>query len=488
VSLASRTDYLWRTGKYLLEVGGSANGDHNELSVALPENPDSPISSIALGSDRVLSAEYRDGYVYVLQRPPYSYQSNEKWPAARLSIFNADSAPKLVKVGETTIPDQDGLLGYAPKFLWPQPGTLVLSGTQSLFSIFYNAPILSLNAQTQVDVAAPSSSEGMVHIQSDAVSGSSLTSSSLVNIGFAPIWLGSNSKTLFAVDVSNPRRPEFLNVRKVKPRAYASFSDTYCADGKVYFSYQYAWFVYYWRPIDEVIAVDDAAQTQDATLVLDAREKDFSKLYGRHFLQVIDYTNPAAPKTRPPVSSPGVVKAVVNGGKLLYMSGPEYGNDGRPKTGGNNALQAVSYDGGKLELAASASLGANGYLSNLVALENRLFVNSSGPGDDALGNWKYFLSLYEYDGGSQFKVLDQVEQVSGSQAVLGNTLVSTTYDYANNGINFLDFSNPTKLTSLGRFSIGWLGVQPERAAGNAADGFWFPLGLYGVLHVELPKQ
>lgn len=481
VTLATATRFLWRTGTYLIEIGNDASARRNELRVASQDLPNSPINSIDLGADTVVAADFRDGYMYVLQRPVSNVITlgGASRTPLRLSIYNVDSVPKLVKTGETTFLDEEGLMGYQPKFLWPQPGTLVLAGAPFYFSFYITNDL------------APTPGPGLVNVISDASnltvsSGVANTSFAANSLMFAPIWWGPRSRALFAVDVSDAKHPAFLGLRKIEPRGRVGFSDAFCANGKVLFSYQYQWFYRWWSTTDWMTLTDSSAP--DDTKVTDPGD-DLTLLFGRHFLEVVDYANPSDPVVQPPVSAPGVLKSVAHGGSLLYMIGPDYSDDGHPKPGTSNAVQAVQYDGTKLELLATTAAEESGYYSSVLALEDRVFVNGYRPASDASQSWRYSTALYGFDG-SEFKKLGEFDQPSGSMAAFGQILLSTGYadaSYSGLSLTAVDFSNPAELKVLGHLSLGGLYPVPASGVGNATDGFWFPVDFNGVLHVDLPK-
>ena len=125
----------------------------------------------------------------------------------------------------------------------------------------------------------------------------------------------------------------------------------------------------------------------------------------------------------------------------------------------------------------------------MLALEDRVFVNAYHLGAASPQDWRYTTSLFDFTG-SEFKKRDEIEQLNGSMAVFGQVLLSTGYDpsnYSDSILTAVDFSNPTKLTLLGHYSLGGLYPVPANGVGNATDGFWFPVDFNGVLHVDLPK-
>ena len=517
LSLAWRTDYVWRAGQYLVELGGNLRGDGNVLTVAPLDQPDETLSTLALGNDPVLGADYRDGYVYVLQRANPSWvKDGDSYqyvtPPAHLGIYNADSVPALAKTGETEITDGDNFLSYAPKFYWPNPGTLVLSSEGYYRYPFFRGPLylgggvitlgradsvpivnlgtagsgLTLvggaNLGTPITTDAVNDTGRTIIGRSTTTQSATLTLAASNNIAIGdsyfwwPYWGQTDTKTFLALDVTDPKSPQFLGTTKVKAKTSASFSSVFTANGKLFFTHQHSW------PWYGYILFADGNGAADGDS--DATDADLKTLCGRHFLDVVDFSTPTAPVVREPVSAPGQLGGVAHDGGLLYTVGPDYATDGKPKRE-TNVVHASVYDGTTVGLLSTLDTGS--YWPSVLTMEDRLFVFSIKPSAANHDNLANFTSLYEFGSGSQFRLLDEIIQTSGSPTVLGQTLLSQGYVGPGYAIQALDFSNPTSLTLRGTLSTGWVYPNLSRAIGNALDGFWFPLGTYGVFHAALPK-
>ncbi len=483
LSLAWRTDFVWRSGQYLLEIGGALQGGGNVLTVASPEYPDAALSSLPLGDDPVVAADLHDGYVYVLQQGAWYWSAPNNSgsyvrPAAHLSIYNVDSAPVLVKTGEVTLPAAE-TLGYALKCFWPTPGTLVVTDTQRYYSILF---LNDLSPVTSFDSAVTNTGNlsigaGLTTITSDDAVSTNFVGSAIIRGPYWPYWPRPSEKKFFTFDVTAPDAPVYLGAPSVQSKSYANFSDVFCADGKLFLTHQYIWPIYYIQPIL-------LAENIDGTLKSDSQ--NLSTLYGRHFLDVLDFSTPSAPVVRPPVSAPGVLEGIARQGTRLFFIGPDYQADGHPKSNAYQVVHAGKYDGTKVTLAATLNTGT--YYSGLIAMEDRLFISNAKPRNGDLAQIDTWLSLYEYSDGAGFTLLSEIIATFGTPAVFGDLLLSREYTGYGYGFRAVDFSNPNQIRLLGYFPIGWSYTDPNTGTGTPTEGFWFPLGIYGTLHIPPPPR
>jgi hypothetical protein len=305
VQLAWRTDFAWPIGNYLLQLGADIGGANPSITVSPASDPDAGLTTVQLEAGRILTADLRDGYLYVVQQgplpdvvpmvigyvPPATY---------RLSIFNVASLPQIVTLGTVTL-NGKGTWTNSVQLLWPDAGTAVLAATEqgSVYGdIRVLAPATKVLFTTQDLVATPSA-------------GTTFTTS-LGMPYYTPSWAGVN---LIACNVTNPAAPAPVSWTFLEANS-GNFSEVFAAAGKVFVTRQNGWgYVTFYT-------LASFAPQLPVTILPDLSSR------GRHFLHVVDYANPSSPVSRPPVSAPGVLRGLTRGDTIVYTEGWQYNEFG----------------------------------------------------------------------------------------------------------------------------------------------------------------
>lgn len=326
-------------------------------------------------------------------------------------------------------------------------GTTAVTVTQ-------NTPIL------QGGVITVGNAGGIVNtITSNATAslGGSLTlGASVGSISLMPWWGGGSSGArLFAFDVSNAGPPTFLTETKLSSNAWntgAVFSGT------------------------NVIFSSHAGSRQIQPLKWGWMKAINAPFYWGWeqgwYLDVIDYTTPATPVVRDPVSIPSQLVGISNAsadGAILYGVGAHYDST----NSGTRYLDASAYDGISATLVDSVAL--SGWSNPLLVDGSNVIVAQASGSNNANGE----IDTWTLGATGSFTRLGSLSLASLplSMRAFGSLLAVSS------GVNvqLIDKSNPTTLTLLG----GNNGNAPyslsiDFSDGDPTRGVWIPLGDYGV--------
>ena len=458
VELAWNVDRNWIVGDRLLQIGAHLADRKPVISVSPLSNPDDTISSLELGEGEVQAASLTGDLLYVVQ----SVRSAANGvPDLKLGVFSVASLPQIVKLGESTATGA-GTYGEV-SMVFPSGATAVVSRRNSSGYwwrpmpiegdvIALGAPVVALNEAPQLRVAA--------------VGGAALVADRAMPIWGGWGWPGDGSMELHAFDISNSRAPKFIATTRVKPANASTFSKPFAANGRVFASHFTGG--YY-----DVIALDD-----DAAKVRTAN---------RHFLNVVDFSDPAAPVIKPPVSLPGTLENVAMNGELLHVTGPGYDAAGRPD-GSKQFLHAVAFDGAA-HLVSSIALGERWSGNSVRFTAANVFVNRISY-DAATGRADAQLEAWALEDDGRFVQRDAVDIPTAYDWTLRNDLAV----FSNGGasLTVADIANPADLKNAGTFQgwSSWGYPSLDRDGGVAGDltrGLWIPAGDFGVRSIPAPK-
>lgn len=205
---------------------------------------------------------------------------------------------------------------------------------------------------------------------------------------------------------------------------------------------------------------------------------------GRHFLRVVDFREARKPVSMAPVSAPGRLRGLGHGGAILYTTGPDYEGEGKPRYA-EPRLHASVFHGERLQLAST--LPISGAEADVLPSGERLFVVDNQPFPANGDKLSRVARLVELGGENQFSVLGASIFGGWSPRAFEGMLMGSIYSGDGYSLHAVDFSVPKEPRNLGYFGVGWLGIDFNRASGNIADGFTFPVGAHGVLSVKLPE-
>jgi hypothetical protein len=460
LQLAWRTDRVWHIGKHLVQIGGSiAEADHL-LSVSEDNSPDDTLSSFDLGSDMLIASDLRNGYLYIIQQEtvPPNVETFAA-PSATLRIFDLTSLPRIINVG-TLRTDRVNITDTSSRIVWPQDGTLVLVGGNNGWGRIY--PVYAMNDVATLNVSAAPSM---------------ITSRAIM-----PWYYPAPAEKYFdQFDVTSAKAPAYVGRETIKTKGWSQFSAPVASNGKVFITRFVSGMSSY--PYYRLIAVDALGDGDKAAKDMPPAAEAEDTFANRYALHVLDYNAPGSVIVSEPVGAPGELVGLRDDGKVFYTRGYDYDWRGRGLAG-SSVIHASAFDGQKLHLIAT--LPTNG--GEVLPTADKLFTFDWKLTGDAKNEYANFAALYRLEDDGKFKLLDEEKFDGYNTHAFGDVVLAQKYDGYGSALTALDFSNPGDMKNLGSYHLpGWVWVNPATADGTPAEGFWFPLGNYGVLKVELPK-
>ena len=465
VQLAWKTLHAWPVGNHLLQVGADLSGENPVISVAPIDDPDGAITSVDLSPASVLAADLRDNLLYVVQAD-FRPTTTLALPRTTLTVFDVSSLPSVVKKGETTfagVPAQ-----YAEnRILWPQPGTMVLS-TLDQGSYGWLQPIFIIGDPmiTVISLVREPEAQGNLSL-------ANTTSASFAQNGlFCYPIPRTYAQQLYAFDVTDPAAPSFLNKTTFTPKRWGNLGELFAAGGKIFASARVDY------PMTTFATLSVASTGSDLTI-----RPQFE--FGKTYLYVVDYTDPAKPQVRAPISSPGELKGVTRNGTVLFTQGWEYDSAGNGISTNSFGVHASVYDGTKMELASQLSV-PRGTRSLIDGETVFTFYNKATPETD--GKLASYVSLWDVQPDLQFVERDSILFAGYNERAIDGVLLSTTYLASGSAIAAVDFSNHADLKRIGWISMPYLNNELSKATGDRTNGIWIPLGEFGAFKLELPAK
>ena len=470
VELAWNVSRVWVAGQHLLQLGQHLSDRKPVISVSPLNNVDDTLGTLDLEHGAVLAAELKGDLLYVVQSTttatddttiqlrPYYYGNSSAGPL-KLSVFSIASLPQIVKLG--TAKATDGASYGNISLLFPTDTTAVIAQKNAYYGGWYGGDVVfATGAPLTISAGSLVSTRATAVPMRAAIGG---TANLTVGTSSLQYWGGgSSSLSLHAFDVVNPRSPQFLNTTKVERNTNANFSNALAENGKVFASHFNNSYRYYYTLDDTTDAPSDE---------------------NRHFLNVVDYADPAAPVVSSPISLPGELQAIDRKGELLYVVGPGYDADGHA----NNSQQfvhAAAFDG-TAHLVDSIPLGQRWNGSSFRLTSGTIFINKN-----------------DYSVEPAVSAFEAWTLTDEGKFVLRDTLaISPTYFYdwsivgdlalyRSSGIKLgiINLANPSQLESIGTFSDSpWWSSISGSIVGDLPNGFWLPEGDYGVNHIAPPK-
>ncbi|MHA3770091.1 beta-propeller domain-containing protein [Verrucomicrobiota bacterium sgz303538] len=455
-------DRVILTGDYLMQIGAKNAGlAGSTLTISPANNPDASLATVDLEGQPVLDASVKDGILYVLQAPRYRWRyingltlnsvavaQTDPVQSGLLTVFDVSKLPEVSKLGSTAFSTETGYGSVDGRLLWVNPTTLLWVQEESLrigWPIAYVA------------------------------------TTGLITDSFVPAIHG-RTKRLFAFDVTSPVAPKLASKLQFGDVEPWDVENVIASNGSVFLGYRYqGWIVWV-----NGTGATDKAKRQDLPEGI-----DIEKLRNRHFLQVIDYGDPAAPFVHENrVNIPGQLLSVSNSGRLLFTLGQQY-KPGSGKIGGaGTAIHVSAFDGTAAHLVDQLPL-SQGWQPFLIADETIAllypepeykWVASSNPangGSYLLNASRSHLELWTLGVDGKLGKSDSFElnHETGLSAVRDLWVL----DEYGKSLRLLDARNPEELVDLGSYSYeGWSVLNLQSADGDASRGLWLPLGTYGV--------
>jgi alpha-tubulin suppressor-like RCC1 family protein len=199
-----------------------------------------------------------------------------------------------------------------------------------------------------------------------------------------------------------------------------------------------------------------------------------------YYLHVVDYTAPATPVARQPITVPGALRGVSQNGALVYLLGYNVQADPSAIPDGTEWLHACAYDGVSCFLVDSHPLK----LSPHAVLVSDPYVFITRPDVDKTTTRA--LETWTLASAGKFTQLSErpLGAVASSLFAFNDLLVAQE----DNGLELFDLTKPSELPLIGQGSpSGCVGWSLDQGFGSSQVGFWLPLGLYGTQEIEVKK-
>jgi len=426
LDLAEAVERVILAGDYLLQFSTANGYDATTpvVSVVAASAPDRVLERLQLPPLPFLGATKHDDWLYVAQGTPGSTSTNPAVDSRfALTVLSLSNLPSLVLAGQSIT--NVSPLGWSSDWqaLWPKPDVLIWAGGQEFW--WWVGPWIGGGPLGGPGLFWPPYSRG-----------------------------GGGNGYLLAFDVAQPHSPRLVSQVDLRATNRWSFSRTFLADNLVFLSHQ----------------TSQQSDTNANTWIYYS------------MLNVVDFTDPADPLVRDPVSIPSPLAGVADSGALLFSLGTHPSTD--PAIGWRDYLDASAYDGVSAHLVDSLALPALWPHPALVQDSKVLIAN---PGDNtitnsipatletwALSNAGKFVRLASLPVGTPISELGFFRGLLG-----GATYDSTVYLF--NG------SDPVNLQFLGsgRPPLCWWWPNLDHADGSLSAGLWLPLSAYGLSHIPI---
>jgi hypothetical protein len=436
---------VWVAGTHLLQLFDRRNyygweqANQPALRVSTQAEPDQVLNVLRLGEWPVAGATLREGRLYVLQTPGGGY--GWRWvyvpPAAsgdepnfKLTVIDVSALPQLRVLG--VYEGNHGRAAYGQQWepLWLENGLLVWVNTQPL-PYYYIMPVLW---------------DGPV---------------TLGRVGFwpGPVY-GSGGGEMVAFEVGGGGAPiKWVSSVDLSANGWFNFSRPAGQGNCIYISHGAQ------MAPEPVVVPLDYPVGEPVPFAWRVEQK--------HFLSVVDFTDPLEPVVRAPVNVPGTLLGVSHGGNMVYTTGPHYNAQGVSDY--RQYVDAGAYDGTQFHLVASLLLPEQAqqplvHQGGVFYLEGKYEATQSST---ALLGWRLDdQGKWQEWGRLQFS--GYPEKLVSLGAWLGVQ--------SQGQISVVEAANVLRLVAQSRVQ-GCFSPMVEYADGHLQTGWFVPLEAYGVLRV-----
>lgn len=279
-------------------------------------------------------------------------------------------------------------------------------------------------------------------------------------------WGYNDGGHLLTYRILDANRPDLASEIQVTTNTWRNFSPAWTANGRVFLSHQTC----------EYIPRSTGGKSGDPTTP--------GRWECRHFLNVVDYADPANPTVRKPTPLPGELSGIALGGELLFTAGCHYDTQGT--SDGAEYVDALAYDGIQATLVSSLAIGS-GWPRAFATQAQTIVVATEDPvtGTGRLARYQFATA------GTQ-----------SGQFVLESTCALPTAYYfslgwfggllgvqAGSEIRLLDTTVPAGLTTVGSGVIAsCLSADWSQADGRLDLGLFLPMSNYGVLQIPVQHR
>ncbi|HEX7858987.1 MAG TPA: beta-propeller domain-containing protein [Verrucomicrobiae bacterium] len=457
-TLSWAAEHVHLVGNHLIEVD-SYNNSGPALRVVHTDDPSEILSSLVLTNIPYLGSVEMNNHLYLLQGRgaqyiyPADYNPTNYYPIATnpgvyiLTELALDVLPNLTVAHRIVKESKE-------EFFWGQYDGLRVSDDILVWAsesgggypwLDWGGPMAAVDGRADAAIGAP------------------------VDSLWRGPWWGGSSGHFVAVDLSGDVPAFASEVKLTGTNYWWSFSEATTENGLVFTSHQSS---EYDPTIDPPPYTYQQWNGKEYVVV--TNDPPPGAWVQRHYLDVIDFTEPAEPLVRAPVNIPGTLLGAHRGGELLYTRG----YDGNPFSyNGEEKLSAVSYDGIAAHLIHSITLNGQSWPRPAISDEGFVYLGVAAAGTNTNS------TLQVWTLGSSGK-LEQVENVTLSTPAQALKKLDDLLAVQSARIDLYDASVPTDLVPVGSGLVsGCFGVVLDGADGSLVDGLWLPIGWYGVVHI-----
>jgi hypothetical protein len=432
--LAWPVDRLFVSGDYVVELG-SASGWWGTPSpaaarVAPANDPSLSLNRLELGDLPIVGAALDQGLIYIAQSSYIPFYTGDPGggsdptnaPNLFLTVVDAKKLPGLEVLGKTSVRVEMPGWSGGWEVLWPKPGIMVLVG---------------------------GGMGGWWWPWLDARGGGGIAG----DFWFRPGFWGVGGGQLLAFDVSSSSTPALVSELNLTTNGWYSFSPPFGVGNLVYLSHSSS------EPSDDPTGM----------------------WIQRTSLDVIDYSDPATPTVRKPVSIPGMLEGVTHDGELLYTSGVHWTTN---QTDWTVWLDASAYDGVSAHPVCTLPL-PDSWPHPLLVVNQSVLLGRRSNDANPTNTLPSKLETWDVDEKGTFVLTSAVNLAQPANTMVWRNGLLAVQDWAG-GLELFDATDPAKLGSLGAFSLpGCLWFDLAASQGGLDVGLWMPLGAYGVAHATL---
>jgi hypothetical protein len=425
----------YRSGGPLVRVVDANNTERIRSTVALTNLP--YLGSAVSGGKLLVLQGKSVEHIYPERFDPNDYKPIKTNPAVYvLSTFELSRLPELT------------ILAAASK--------------ESTRAEYLHGRYQALEVQAGLLVWSSSSRGGMPWYWWRGGGGIAIDAIAAPSRGIMP-WWGGNSGHLLATAVGTPT---FLSeVSLTGTNGWWSFSDAFTTNNLVYLSHSANEYDPTIDPPPVVWEYYDGTKTVRVT-----NDPPPGVWVQRHYLDVIDYTEPTEPIVRKPVNIPGKLIGLDRGGEVIFTRAYDLQFS-------SESISAASYDGVQSRLIDSFKAGEN-WPRPSISAKGFIYLGVAGTNSTSgrLESWR----LNE---AGKFEIANtqSFNQPIQEFASFGDLLVAQA-----SRILLFDLASPARprLAGTGEANSCY-GIQLSAADGSVERGLWLPMGWYGVVHIPI---
>lgn len=463
LELAWPVDWVIPYKSHVIQISGTTHGTtHANPMIRVTDDQDlgDTLRSFQLTHPYpITGVESRDGMLYVMQSAFHwgwypiepiaedgtkEGETPEPEATSVLSVIDLNRLPEIAVIGESISFDEDLASGSLTNPIWIGDDLLIWVGNGGNYGHFYRGGmgILDVSGRFAGDI-------------------------------WYPWWGGSQGFT--AYDVSDSEQPKLVSHLSLDSERHRwNYSKAFVEGNLVFLSFQTSEF-------EEGILLPGQNQPRpEIKIDEDGNRVEVVPPFGawieRHFLKVIDYTDPTSPTQRPDVNIPGVLQGISHQGNLLYTTGFHYNE--AFTTDYKEWLDISAYDGISASRVASMALSET-WPRPVTVYEGRVFVGITDANQSESRVASYDLTQTgQIERGPELTLAWPAQYLVVRDDLLvisGGNQVGVAEGLLGSELLWLGENKPD----------GCVWYSFDKMTGDRESGLWFPLGEYGAFKLDI---